>query len=73
MSKINELDKKRDEKQKMLMTLVEAEFQYITMTKCIDLALLGLRQELEQLSFQDLKTRYSWLQINKEGDPEDAV
>ena len=70
---MNEIDKKRNEKQEMLMTLVEHEFQYITMTKCIDLALLGLRQELEQLSFQDLKTRYSWLQINKEGDPEDAV
>tara|TARA_R110002012_G_scaffold19113_3_gene69435 strand:- start:3519 stop:3731 length:213 start_codon:yes stop_codon:yes gene_type:complete len=70
---MNELDKKRDEKQEMIMTLVEHDFQFITLNKCIDLALIGLRQELEQLSFQDLKTRYSWLQINKEGDPEDAV
>jgi len=67
---MNELDKKRDEKQEMIMTLVEHEFQFITLNKCIDLALIGLKQEIEQLSFQDLKTRYSWLQINKEGELE---
>mgnify|MGYP003137361911 CR=1 FL=1 len=67
---MSELDKKRDEKQEMIMTLVEHDFQFITLNKCIDLALIGLRQEIEQLSFQDLKTRYGWLQINKEGELE---